>query len=1008
MKKLLAFISALVIANITFAQITLSGTNNTVNFDNLSTGLPTGVQGYSGATSTAQGTAWVYNSAPSVWASTSNGTYNMASADGLVSTSDAATQNASTDRALGCRQTGSAGDPGGSFQFSYANTSGFENFSLSFKLQSVDASSPRVVTWQVQYSIGNTTNWVNAPTVAGTLTTGGSAFTNNTITASFGTALNNLSQPVYLRVVTLAASTGSGNRPSTAIDDWSLSYAAVASGMPTISYGTVIEPKEPNLQGRIRLNLTPAAPAGGITINFTITAGASNPATAGADYNVVTTSPISVPAGQDSAIILIDALDDLLSEGPENLVLTVTGATGSYMLPASPLNFAVQDNEAPPFEATYLFNTCTFGGALSDSWSQQSVSGDSVWACTSFGRNGSNGVQLSGFQATPPLQTNEDWFISPTMNLTSNSTPYVQFYSRTKFAGLSLKMFVSTNYTAGAPSTATWTEVPCYFPPLEGDNWLLSNSVNLTNYKTTNTRIAFVYYSNNTAGAARWTLDDIRIRNTNIATLTAQTTLMNFGFLQSGSSSTPRSFTLQPLGLTAALTINAPAGFEIAKGGSTTYASSLNYTLAEAQANQNINVRFAPTAANTNYNGYISSTGGGIANSNLVLVGGNTYTKDATLDVVGWNLEWFGSTASGQGPTDDNLAQANAKTIMDSIRADIYGICEIVDTLRFKNLAQSLNGGYTYEVAKYASNAPDVTSGNYLTSQKLGFIYKTGMFSNLRFRGILKGSTTGNSNWASGRVPFLMEADVTINTVTKPFKFIVIHGKAGDQMSDWQRRKDGARELKDTLDAFNAADKIIMIGDYNDILNGSIYSGSTISSYTDFVVDSTDANSYKSVTLPVELTGVASTVSNPGMIDHTIISDNTQGEYIPGSAELYTTAASLVTNYGNTTTDHYPVLTRFFLGVPTSVINVQPSALGLKLFPNPVAQAATVVFKTPAGSQSQLKVTNLLGGTILTRNVTANGASRQEQIDLKNYPAGMYFVTLIQNNKQSTIQVIKQ
>jgi hypothetical protein len=49
-------------------------------------------------------------------------------------------------------------------------------------------------------------------------------FASTAVAVNFGTALNNLNQKVWIRIVTLAATTGSGNRPSSAIDDVQLTW----------------------------------------------------------------------------------------------------------------------------------------------------------------------------------------------------------------------------------------------------------------------------------------------------------------------------------------------------------------------------------------------------------------------------------------------------------------------------------------------------------------------------------------------------------------------------------------------------------------------------------------------------------------------------------------------------------------------------------------------------------------------------------------------------------------
>jgi len=208
-------------------SIALTTSPLTLNFDAIATaGLPSGVYVKQGATPLDLGTEGaVYNnnfSVGTVWNQTSGGFKNFASATGLTSTSSAANQNASTNRALGFRQTGSIGDPGGAFTFQLANTTGKSNLQLEFKLQSLDApASPgRTTTWKVDYGVGLspsafstvTTSPANLSTTLGT-------FANNTVTVNFGTALNNISQPIWIRIVALTGTTGGGSRPSTAVDD---------------------------------------------------------------------------------------------------------------------------------------------------------------------------------------------------------------------------------------------------------------------------------------------------------------------------------------------------------------------------------------------------------------------------------------------------------------------------------------------------------------------------------------------------------------------------------------------------------------------------------------------------------------------------------------------------------------------------------------------------------------------------------------------------------------------
>lgn len=221
-------------------QVSLTGTSYTENFDGIGTGYPTGWTVKLHATATSLGIDTILNVAKTKWTSTAKGVFNYASADGLTATDTLpATQDASIDRALGVRQTGAVGDPGVAFTMQIANTTDMNTFNLTFKLQSLDPTSPRTTPWKIQYATGATpSTFTDITTTPSTLTTGGTTWSNTTVTASFGALLDNLAGPVWIRIVALTASTGSGNRPTTAIDDVNLTWsngAATTVAAPTFA-----------------------------------------------------------------------------------------------------------------------------------------------------------------------------------------------------------------------------------------------------------------------------------------------------------------------------------------------------------------------------------------------------------------------------------------------------------------------------------------------------------------------------------------------------------------------------------------------------------------------------------------------------------------------------------------------------------------------------------------------------------------------------------------------------
>lgn len=232
--KLLLPTLLLLVAVSTQAQVTLTTSPYTQNFNSLGTsGLPTGFVVKRSATTTSLGidTALSLVVTPP-WRNISRGFKNFASATEVTDPgADSTTQAAATNRALGVRQTSSAGwDPGAAFLFQIANTSGKFSFQLTFKLQSLDTSSPRKTTWIVDYGFGATpTSFTTVTTSPAVLETGNKVFSNTTVTVDFGSALNDQSGPVWIRVWATPASTGSGNRASTAIDDWSLSWSTTSA-----------------------------------------------------------------------------------------------------------------------------------------------------------------------------------------------------------------------------------------------------------------------------------------------------------------------------------------------------------------------------------------------------------------------------------------------------------------------------------------------------------------------------------------------------------------------------------------------------------------------------------------------------------------------------------------------------------------------------------------------------------------------------------------------------------
>jgi len=912
-------------------QATLGANPYVETFDNLASGLPTGFNLYTGATATSLGTSptaaqtILTPGATTAWSNTGGGFKNYASATGLTATAAVAAQTAATNRALGVRQTGTFGDGtsatgvGPAFAFQIDNTTGKTDFELTFKLQSLDNSTAvgRTTTWRVEYGIGATPS---AFTQVGTTATTGQAFSNTTLTASFGGALDNQGGPVWIRIIAPAVTSGSGNRPSSAIDDFSLAWQtnstapqlAAAPGALAFGNQAINTPSAPQTYTLTGNNLTADA-----TVTATAPFSVSKD---GVTYGLTATyTAAELAAGAKPVYVRFTPTTSSLATGP------VSGSITNSSAGAATRTVTATGAGVDPTQTVYSFNNCVSATNLSDGWLQYSVTGAQTWACTEFGRDPAaptgtarypSAVQMNGY-ANSANVSNDDWLISPALALAGTTYPLFSFWSRTAFAGPQLRLLVSTNYSGtGSPvaTGVTWTDLNATFPATGSDVWTQTANVDLSAYKTAGVYVAFVYKST-TDEAARWTIDDVVL--TNSATPAPPAVRLNpaslsFGYRATGTS-TVQTLNVTATSLTGDLTVTSSnAAFQVSKDG-ISFGSSITYTTTEASGKiVPVRVRFQPTVASTTYAGTATVATAGTASQTLAL-SGNTYDVANTLEVVNWNVEWFGSPAAGFGPDDKNLQYTNVQSVLGQLNADVFALLEVVDTLRLNTLVASMPG-YAYRVADFGSAADNSSDPDYRLAQKLAFVYRTSVIKNPQFTSFFRSTQgTSYSNWSSGRFPFVMQADVLLNGVTKPVTFVAIHAKANTDpvVTSYNRRKAGADELKAKLDTDYAGQNVVILGDFNDDLDVTITAGIAppITSYSAFTAD---AVNYPSPTLQeLSLTGQKSTVGYNDVIDHVVTTNELYDYYIKGTTEIQTGVASTIANYGSTTSDHYPVLTRY-------------------------------------------------------------------------------------------------
>jgi hypothetical protein len=316
----------------------------------------------------------------------------------------------------------------------------------------------------------------------------------------------------------------------------------------------------------------------------------------------------------------------------------------------------------------------------------------------------------------------------------------------------------------------------------------------------------------------------------------------------------------------------------------------------------------------------------------------DTISTHKTFDVVTWNLEFFGAKREDYpeeyGPADEALQLQNVKKVITTLHADIYGVEEISNDSLFNSLISQLDGyaATCSDRYSYSFDGPDST----FPPQKVCFIYDTTTVkiqsTRVLFESLYDSARTINpsllpaypggtpsSFWSSGRLPYLITIEATINGVKEKINLIDIHAKSGATAADRNRRLYDAQVLKDSLDTHFVNEKVILVGDYNDDLDASITSG-LATPYENFVNDTAN---YTPVTKALSDIGARSTVGFSDMIDHIIISNDLNEEYLQGSERVFT-PFTLIPNYSNTTSDHLAVITRF--AFQTTLLNFTEDA----------------------------------------------------------------------------------
>lgn len=347
-------------------------------------------------------------------------------------------------------------------------------------------------------------------------------------------------------------------------------------------------------------------------------------------------------------------------------------------------------------------------------------------------------------------------------------------------------------------------------------------------------------------------------------------------------------------------------------------------------------------------------------------------SKDETFDIATWNIEWFGDSTNG--PENDALQLENVIKVIETMDMDVYALQEISNPSVFRTLVESLENYKGF-------------ISNYSQSQKVAWLYKTSTIDSISTAYV---ATSGR--WANGRDPFQFEFDATIHGETRRIKAVNFHAKAFASQEDYNQRRADAMVLKQYADSRKATDRMILIGDYNDDVIESTWAGLV----TPYEMFNTDPD-YTIVTRTLSEQGFTS-FRSVSMIDHITINANLFDEHLFGAEQIENTG--YIGSYLTTTSDHYPVWTRFRFSTSTSTNELSnlPDRVELNQnYPNPFNPSTVIGFSLPSQDNVTLEVFDVTGRLVASiyRDQALSAGYHTATFNADTLSSGIYITRLI-------------
>lgn len=355
-----------------------------------------------------------------------------------------------------------------------------------------------------------------------------------------------------------------------------------------------------------------------------------------------------------------------------------------------------------------------------------------------------------------------------------------------------------------------------------------------------------------------------------------------------------------------------------------------------------------------------------------------TFGTDSTLDVVSWNIEHF--------PKNGQLTIDYVSQIIVALDIDVLAIQEVTDNIYLDQLVESLPGWESvYAYNQYAA---------------LAFIYKTDIIEEVDVYEIY---TSNNREFP--RSPLVMEMDYANE------HYIIINNhlkccgdgylEPNNSWDEEKRRLDACNLLDQYITENFSDEKVILLGDLNDILTDSP-ANNVFQSFTD------NESSY----LFTDMLIAEGSSSNwsfptwPSHLDHILITNELFNEYGNEGSDIQTIKVDKYFeegwyDYDHNVSDHRPVGLKIKTNSNLGFVDLGAIAMNLSNYPNPFKISTTISFNM-AQANTEIEIYNEKEQIIQHLSILNNQSS--VLWNAENLPSGIYYARLIVDGKVRAIR----